>query len=308
MLPVSTLVRRSVLLVSLDDADGLAGSWRHNADAIALELPADIRATRVAAPDAIHTAARGGAEVFVRIDKRRAYAQIKAAVTPDLTGVVLPDAEAADDVLSVAAMLAEREREEGIPEGQLEIFAIIGSARGVWNARQVVNASQRVRCTALDEVSLCRSLSIVPSDEFDPFGFGRGRVIVETLAAVKLPLGLAHPLGAQPREVGREELLRVADAARNSGFKGAVCPFPSWVEPCNVAFTPTDEQLSYYRDVRAAFAEGVKRGTAAVPFAGGRMIDVPVDERAKLVIDWWDRCRKRDAEKNTAMSAQWPGR
>jgi hypothetical protein len=27
------------------------------------------------------------------------------------------------------------------------------------------------------------------------------------------------------------------------------------------------------------------------------MIDVPVDERAKLVIDWWERCQRRDADK-----------
>jgi hypothetical protein len=30
------------------------------------------------------------------------------------------------------------------------------------------------------------------------------------------------------------------------------------------------------------------------------MIDVPVDERAKLVIDWWERCSRRDAEKAAA--------
>ena len=30
------------------------------------------------------------------------------------------------------------------------------------------------------------------------------------------------------------------------------------------------------------------------------MINVPVDERAKLVIDWWERCQRRDAEKAAA--------
>ena len=76
---------------------------------------------------------------------------------------------------------------------------------------------------------------------------------METLAAVKLPLGIGHPLAAQPREVEDDVLFNAADRARNSGFKGAVCPIASWVRACTMAFTPTDEQVAYYRDIRTAF-------------------------------------------------------
>jgi hypothetical protein len=33
------------------------------------------------------------------------------------------------------------------------------------------------------------------------------------------------------------------------------------------------------------------------------MIDVPVDERAKLGIEWWERCKRRDAEKAASKAA-----
>jgi len=286
-----------VLLVPLRES---AAAWRHNADAIALD---SIGADRTALPEAIRNARQGGAEVFVRIHKSVAYADIKAAAQPGLTGVILPNPESVTDISEVVQILQERERKAGIPPENLEIFPLIGTARGVWNARQIINASPRIRSIAIDEVALCRSLDIVPTEDFDPLTFSRGRVIVESLAAVRLPLGIGHPLGALPREMDDAELLQMADRARNTGFKGAVCPFPSWVAMCNRAFTPTDEQVAYYRDVRIAFAEGVARGTAAVPFPGGRMIDVPVDERAKLVIDWWERCQRRDAEKAAATRA-----
>ncbi len=263
-------------------------------------MPADIAAARAVLPEAIATAARGGAEVFVDIDTARAYAQVRAAVVPELTGIVVLNAETSDEINKLADMLRERERDEGIPTGTLEIFPLIGTARGVWNVREVVTASPRVHSVAIDEPALCRSIGVVPTDAFDPLSFSRGRVIVETLAAIKLPLGMGHPLGASPKEVDEGTLMQVADRARNSGFKGALCPFPSWVAVCNKAFTPSDEQVAYYREVRKAFADGVKRGTAAVPFPGGRMIDVPVDERAKLVIDWWERCQARDAAKSGA--------
>jgi citrate lyase subunit beta/citryl-CoA lyase len=274
-----------------------------------LDLCGDLAAARPLLPEAIATAGRGGAEVFVCVDKARAYAHVKAAsVAGGLTGIVVADAENAQDIEALESVLAEREREEGIPPGTLEIFPLIGTARGVWNVREVVHASPRIACVAIDEPGLCRSISIVPTDAFDALSFSRGRVIVETLAAVKLPLGIGHPLGARPRETGDEDLTQVADRARNAGFKGALCPFPSWVGACNTAFTPSDEQVAYYRDVRTAFVDGVKRGTAAVPFPGGRMIDVPVDERARLVIDWWERCRLRDAQKAAALSQVWQPR
>jgi citrate lyase subunit beta / citryl-CoA lyase len=300
VLPTSSLVRRSVLTVDLTDQAALAGAWRDDPDAIVLNPPDDLAFTREALPEAIVQAKRGGAEVFVRVDKRRAHALVKAAIQPGLHGILLPDPESAADIAELEAILVECERAEGLLAGSEEILPLLGTPRGVWNVREIVNASGRVACVAIDEAQLCRSLRIVPTDDFDVLSFSRGRLIVETLAAVKLPLGMAHPLGARPREVDHDDLLRVADRARNSGFKGAFCPFGSWVAACNQAFTPTDEQVAYYRAIRTAFAEGVARGTAAVPFPGGRMIDVPVDERAKLVIDWWERCQRRDAEKAAA--------
>lgn len=307
MLASSTLVRRSVLLVPIRDQAAVASSWRHDADAIVLDLsdsiPAlDRPAARARLPEAIGNARLGGADVFVRVNKAAAYADVKAAVRPGLSGVVLPNAESARDVDEVDGILQERERDEGIPPGELEIFLLLGTARGIWNVRELVSASRRIACVAIDEVSLCRSLDIVPTAEFDPLSFSRGRVVVETLAAQRLPLGIGHPLGALPAELDEADLRHVAERARNTGFKGAVCQFPSWVAACTRAFTPTDEQVAYYRDVRRAFAKGVARGTAAVPFPGGRMIDVPVDERAKLVIAWWERCRRRDAEKAAAKA------
>ncbi|MBV9324431.1 MAG: hypothetical protein JO352_11640 [Chloroflexi bacterium] len=304
MLPTSRLVRRSVLTVDGANQAAVASASRADPDAIVLDPPEDLAAMRVALPEALTAAKRGGAEVFVRIDKRRAHAQLKAAVRPGLDGIVLPDPESAADVARLERIVADREREEGLLEDSIEILPLLGTPRGIWNVREIVNATARIRCAAIDEVQLCRSLAIVPTGEFDVLSFSRGRVIVETLAAVKLPLGIGHPLAALPREADHDEVLGVADRARNSGFKGALCPFPGWIAACNQAFTPSDEQVEYYRAIRKAFAEGIARGTAAVPFPGGRMIDVPVDERARLVIDWWERCQRRDAEKAAARSTQ----
>jgi len=90
---------------------------------------------------------------------------------------------------------------------------------------------------------------------------------------------------------------------KNLGMKGVLCPHPDWVAPVNAAYTPTPELVTYNKRVREAFAAGVAAGTAAVPL-DGRMIDVPVDEWAIVVLATADACAARDAEKLAALQAR----
>ena len=98
-----------------------------------------------------------------------------------------------------------------------------------------------------------------------------------------------------------DDMLKAATDSKNLGFKGVLCPDASWVAPVNQALTPTESQVEYYAQVREVFAQGVAAGTAAVPFAG-RMIDVPVDEWAKVVLETAEACRLRDRQKQDALT------
>jgi citrate lyase subunit beta/citryl-CoA lyase len=279
--------------------------WRHNADAVTLDLEDGIPdAQKVDARGCVKSmisiAGRGGAEVFVRVNKAFLAADLEASVWPGLTGIMLPKVEYDNDVWEAADQLTALERQRGIDIGSLQLIILLESALGVWNIRQIVTASPRVTQVGLDESDLCRDLAILPSEEHDPFVYARGRVVIEGIAAGVQPVGMPFPLSLTPRLLPHEELLRLATMARNLGFKGAICPHPSWIDPVNAAFSPTSEQVNYYTRVREVFAEGVARGTAAVPL-DGKMIDVPVDEWAKAVLHLAMLCRTRDEEKRLAL-------
>jgi citrate lyase subunit beta/citryl-CoA lyase len=251
---------------------------------------------------ALPLAARGGAEVFVRINKALAYADIAASAWPGLRGVVFTGAETGAEVADIAATLTEFERQRGIAVGTLSIIVLLDSGKGVWNIRQIITASPRVCSVGLDEGNLCRHLGIVPTPGFDPFVYAKGRVIIEGRAAKRQPVGISHPAGLFPHVDDAEERHRLALRSKNMGFAGILCPHPAWVEPCNRALTPTSERLEFYRETRRLFAEGVARGTAAIPYPGTTMmIDVPVDERARITLALWERCAARDAEKAAAL-------
>ena len=301
-------VRRSHLVVSTADEAQMATSWRHEADAVVLDLTdtvpmAEKPQVRTRIQPALAIAARGGAEVFVRINKALAYADIMAAAWPGLNGVVFPGAECAAEVVEIATILAACEKERGIAPGTLLMIVMLDSARGIWNIREIVNASPRVCSVGLDEGRLCQQLGIVPDEAFDPFVYAKGRVIVETRAAKRQPVGISHPYGVLPQCENTDEIYRLALRGKNMGFAGVMCPHPVWVVPCNKALTPSDERLDFYRETRRLFAEGIARGTAAIPYPGTTMmIDVPVDERARITLDLWERCAARDAAKQRALA------
>ncbi len=304
---MNPFVRRSYLTVSALNRGDVEASWTHNADAVILDLgdsvPEEAKpVARGLVEDAIPMAAKGGAEVFVHINKALAYADIEAAARPGLTGIVFAGAESGVDVEETDAILEEMEIRGGIAIGALQIIVLLDSGKGVWNVREIVGASPRVSAVGLDEVNLCRSLGIVPNAESDPFSYAKGRVVIEGRAAKIHPVGVSHPYGVLPEFDDADEIYRLALKGKNLGFAGTICPDPSWVEPVNRAQTPTEERLDFYRETRRLFAEAIARGTAAIPYPGTKMmIDVPVDERARLTLELWERCAARDAEKAAAV-------
>jgi citrate lyase subunit beta/citryl-CoA lyase len=300
------LIRRSNLVVPITDTASVTEAWRHNADAVTLDLEDGVAASSKSAArelvrDAIQTAGRGTAEVFVRVNKAFAEADIEASVWPGLSGIVLPQVESSAEVADAAGLLDRMERRRGVEVGSLQLVLLIESARGVWDIRDILTASPRTTQAGLDESDLAASMGINVVAGYDPFVYARGRLAIESTAAGVQAIGVAHPMGALPRLLPQDELLQIATDSKNLGFKGMLCPHTSWVAPVNSAFTPTESQVDYYTQVRQVFANALAAGTAAAPFAG-RMIDVPVDEWAKVVLEMAAACAARDLEKQKALA------
>lgn len=298
---MAILVRRSNLLVPANDASAVANAWRHNADAITLDLENAPASARSLIKSSIVPVAKGAAEVFVRVNKTTLKEDLDASVWPGLRGIVLPQVESAMEVAQAAELITTLENQRGIAKDSLCLILLLESARAVWDIRAILRASPRVSQAGLDEPDLATSLGITPDPEYDPFVYARGRLVVEATAAKIAPIGVTYPLSVQCNEPSHAEIHATSTTARNSGMKGVLCPHASWVAPVNEAYTPTAELVTWNKRVREAFAVGVAAGTAAVPL-DGKMIDVPVDEWAIVVLATAEACAARDAEKQRALS------
>jgi citrate lyase subunit beta / citryl-CoA lyase len=286
------LIRRSNLIVALADDKAVENAWRHDADAVTLD-PTGVELTGERLGAAIESAGKGGAEVFLKIDPARFDSSVEAAAR-GLSGFVLPRVETAEQLARADAVAAKL-------DANLSFIVLLESPRAVWDIRAILAASRRISQAALVEKSLAASLGIDPDPAIDPFEYARGRLAVEATAAKVGAVGMAYPMSVlEPADAETAEIKRLATKAKNSGMKGVLCPHPGWVAPVNSAFTPTPELVQYNRRVREAFAAGVAAGTAAVPL-DGRMIDVPVDEWAIVVIAMAEACAARDAQKREAL-------
>ena len=81
---MAILVRRSNLMVAVTDADMVSQAWRHNADAITLDLEEGVAAARKEearglVKETIASCRQGAAEVFVRVNPSSLQADLDAS-------------------------------------------------------------------------------------------------------------------------------------------------------------------------------------------------------------------------------------
>lgn len=304
--PMPKYIRRSVLALSIDDAQLGEKAYASYADAIILDFvkkldrdwQADLKARM---PAAIHAAGRGGAEVFVRVASEMAAAELESVVFAGIAGVVLTGVTAAADITAVAQCLDALEVSRGIPCGLLEIDVEVDTAGGVWHALDIARASERFGAFYINEPALCKNLGMqtTPTLAFDPLEYIKSQLITVAISVGGQALGMSYPLSLTQVSVDDDTVKKAVRIARDTGFKGALCTHASWIKHCNAGFCPSPEEAAYYVKVIEVFAEGLKRGMASVPI-DGKMIDVPVDLRAKLYLKWANRVKARDDAKAAA--------
>jgi citrate lyase subunit beta / citryl-CoA lyase len=97
-----------------------------------------------------------------------------------------------------------------------------------------------------------------------------------------------------------EGLARSAKEANRVGFRGAGLIHPLQVPICNEAYAPPPQQVQWSKRVIEAFEEGLARGTASVAL-DGRMIDIPIVDKARRVLARADAIAAKEARKAEAL-------
>jgi citrate lyase subunit beta/citryl-CoA lyase len=301
-------VRRSGLTMPVNNPRFLNAVWTRGCDFVNLDLEDSVPESqkpfaRTLLKSGIATAARGGAEIFVRINHDYVPADLEGVIWPGLARVNYPKTETAEEIRRLDAIITELERKRGIRPGTVEIGANIETAVGVANGYEIASASPRLKDFGGGSgYDMSRDLGVEMFVGFDQFMYGKGELELAT-RALGLRIHRAAPFVANTTGSvsDADRAFREAEAARKCGFREGGGLHPNVVEPQNRGFTPTAEEVADARRVLEEYRE-LQRNGQVWKEVNGRVIDIYEARRAEDLLEWAQLVAERDAEKADAVA------
>lgn len=199
----------------------------------------------------------------------------------NLAGIMLPKTNGRDDILIADFLLGKLEEKQGLENSSLSIIPIIETAKGLEHVGEIAAASERVHCLSFGAEDYMLDLNLEPDGCNQELNYARSKMIVASKAA-----GIEAPIDSVYTDFQDEQgLERVTRQGKQSGFQGKLLIHPKQINVVNRIFSPTKEQIDEAKQIVALYTESLKRGEGAVQL-NGKMIDVPVAERARKILSF----------------------
>jgi citrate lyase subunit beta / citryl-CoA lyase len=309
--PARQMVRRSSLIMPVNVPAFVEKAHLRGADAICLDLedsvpPAEKDRARTLVKDALPKAARGGADVTVRINRpwQLGREDRDAVIWPGLAGVNFPKPETVEELQRVDEEITRLERARGIPAGTVKIGTSIESVAGFFNAREIAYATPRLVAIGQGSEDFTLDLEIEPTADGIELLYPKLFMVLLARQAGLYPMGTMRGVADFRDLDGYRQAVRTAATV---GYRGASCIHPTQVPILNEGFSPPAAQVEHARRVIELYDEAEAQGRASVAL-DGKMIDIPVVVRAQRLLARADRIAAMEERKRAALAASGEGR
>jgi len=279
-------VRRALLYMPGDSRRKIEKSLTLDVDCICMDLedgvaPNQKPAARAVVRAALDELSFGRGERLVRINpvgsglENDDLASILSA-RPD--GIVLPKVHDAAAIRWLDQRLVAAEQQHGWPAGSVGIVAIVESARGIINLREICGAAARLGALIFGAEDLAGDMGINRTAEGSEVFYARSAVVTHAAA---FGLQAIDMVSVDFRDQARLE--REAAEGARLGFAGKQAIHPNQVAPIQAAFTPTADAIAHARRIVAAALAHAASGTGAFAL-DNKMVDAPVVKSAEAVL------------------------
>lgn len=270
--------RRSLLFMPGDSMRKMQKAAGWEVDTVILDLEDGVAQNRKV--EARHTAAEalrtldfGARERLVRLNPISTglpseEIEVTAPWRPD--GYVVPKAEDESDLRSIDRLLELAEQRLGVQTGTFRLFAMIETARGVMNLREIARATLRLEGLIFGAEDLAGDIGALRTPEGWEVFYARSAVVI---AAAAYGLQAFDMIYADYHDL--DGLEKESRFARQLGYTGKTCIHPNQTPVVNRAFSPTEEEVERARRLVQAFEENQAAGAGAFSFEG-KMVDMPM--------------------------------
>ena len=277
---------RSLLYMPANNQKFLTKAQCRGADGIILDLedsvaPNDKVKAREICKDSIQRLINGPSDILVRINAplRLAVRDIEAVVQQGLKGLFLPKVESAGILIAMDELLASVEQERGINIGQIKIVPMLETPNALLSAKEIACSIDRNIGLILGGEDFATSAGLNPSAE--TLTYPKIQMALAAKAAGLMPLGILDTVADFS---DADYMLAAAKKSANFGFEGATCIHPTMVNALNRGFSPTQEEVNEATQIMEVMEDAWQNNHGAAQI-NGKMIDMPVYNRAKAVVE-----------------------
>ena len=281
---------RSLLFVPGDSERKFARARDCGADALILDLedsvaPPQKAAARALVASLVDANPDRGFRLFVRVnalDTGLALEDLAAVVRPGLDGLLIPKANAAADLESVAAWLDALEESAGMRPGAVRLASVATeTAKAMFALGSYAPAHPRLIALTWGAEDLSAALGATDNKEPDgswtfPYQLARAQCL---FAAAAAEVAAIDTVFTNFRDLSRLE--QDCRRSRRDGFAGRLAIHPDQVAVINRAYAPSEAEIENARKIIAAFEADPGAGALAVD---GKMVDIPHLKAARKIL------------------------
>ncbi|MEW5960088.1 MAG: CoA ester lyase [Chloroflexota bacterium] len=284
--------RRSLLFMPGDSVRKISKAARLDVDSLIMDLEDGVALNRKdearqTVVEALRTLDFGHRERLVRLNPPPRDASATGLSMDDLQvtidgrpdGYVIPKVERPEQVQVVSRYLDEIEKERGWPPQAIRLLALIETAQGVMNLKEIAQAGQRLEALLFGAEDLAGDIGARRSRAGWEVFYARSAVVTAAAAyglqAIDTPfIDLTDLQGLE------EECL----LARQLGYRGKMAIHPRQIEIINRIFTPSAGEIEQARRLLQAYADHQAAGVGAFEFEG-KMVDMPMVRAAERILE-----------------------
>lgn len=281
-------IRRTLLFMPGDDLRKISKGARLDVDAVIMDLedavaPDQKDAARSITAGALTDASLdfGRTERLVRVNPASTGLQaddIAATVGGKPDGYVIPKVEDAQTLTHIDTVLSEHEQHLDIPDGSIRLLALIETALGVVNLREIASAHRRLVALIFGAEDLASSMGAIRTTDGHEGAYARSAVVLHAAA-----FGLQAIDTPYVDFKNTEGLAAETQRVMEMGYTGKLAIHPAQIELITGIFTPNSEAIERAQQLLSAWTSHKAAGRGVFAY-DGKMVDMPMIRAAERIV------------------------
>ncbi len=279
-----TRVRRALLFMPGDSLRKIEKGAALGVDSIVMDLEDGVALSqkeqaRQTIVQALRSVSFGRSERVVRLNTGIIGCDdLRATLPARPDAFMLPKVESAATLQEISAQITAFEAEQGWLSGAIRLLALIETARGVVNLREIAASDSRLDALLFGAEDFAGSIGAIRSRDGAEVFYARSAVITHAaafdLAAIdQIFTNLDDLVGLRAE----------AEIALHMGYTGKMAIHPRQVEPITAVFTPSEAHITTARQLIAAYEAHQASGTGVFAYEG-KMVDAPMLRAAENIL------------------------